>query len=81
MSPGEGIRQAGRVIAAGQSIITPGLVMLIPEKASAWAGEPAAAGFYQVSGGKAVALQDGYARLMSWSGLARRLDTVPAPGR
>jgi hypothetical protein len=81
MSPGEGIRQAGQVIAAGQSVITPGLVMLVPENAPARAGEPSAAGFYQVSGGRAVAPRDGYARLMSWSGLARRLDTVPAPGR
>ena len=75
MSLGEGIGQAGRVVTEGQSAITPGLVMIVPENVAA-AGEPAAARFRILSRANIVKPMNGYAMLLSWKELATRLDAL-----
>jgi hypothetical protein len=69
---------AADVIEAGQSIITPGYVMIIPD-GNGTDNEPAEAGFDAVSVNHPIPEMNGYALLLTWSQLAEILNIVTLP--
>jgi hypothetical protein len=79
MSLTGGVRQAAGIVAAGNSIITPGLVTIVPGDVVG-DDEPAKAGFRHVPGVSGVPGTDdvepanGYAMMVTWPELARRLN-------